>query len=174
MRSSVSRDKITPVVRATDPPLPPTCRCVATSSCTRRASAVTRLAHGAGRCNLVELEASRLLEAQGELRDLVGQVHDVVALPQVEGEEWRHAHVVEAEGNVVTSAEEELAQPRGLVGAHQPVRLELEDHEAITIAELRAPRNADETTRGKTAREVALPLEAHEWRAPSHGLGGEA
>src|SRR5262249_20647711 len=139
-----------------------------------RASAVTRLAHGAGRCNLVELEAPRLLEAQGELRDAVGQGDDGVALPQVKGEERRHANVVEAEGGVVTAAKEELAQPRGLVGADQPVRLELEDHEAITLAELRAPRNADETTRGKTAREVALPFEAHEWRAPSHGLGGEA
>src|SRR5215472_7814489 len=45
-----------------------------------RARAITRLAHGAGRRDLVELEAPRLLEAQGELRDLVGQVHDVVTL----------------------------------------------------------------------------------------------
>src|SRR5215470_7406140 len=98
----------------------------------------------------------------------------VVALTQVEGKEGGHAHVVEAERDVVASAEEKLPKPRGLVRANQPVRLQLEDHESIALAELRAPWDANEAAHGEATGEVALPLEAHERRAARHGIGREA
>src|SRR5439155_3058501 len=115
------------------------------------------------RIHLVDLQVIGVREAHDELRGIVGQVHDAIAIRQVHREGRARPDVVEAQGDHVTLAPERVLEPGGLLLSPEPGQTHPELDEPRAVDEPRRPPNPDPAGRRALTERAGLAGEGDEW-----------
>src|SRR6267142_523768 len=123
------------------------------------------------RIDLVNLQMVGVGETDRELRRIVGQMDDAIAVRQVHRERRPGSDVVEAQGDDVTLAPERVLQPGGLLHAPQPRQVHPKLDEPRTVDEPRRPRDPDPAPRRALSEWAWLAGVRDERRAAGDRLG---
>ncbi len=122
----------------------------------------------------MDLQVIRVYEVDDELGRIVGEVDDAIAMGEVHRERRARPDVVEAQGDHVTLAPEDVLQPGGLLRPPESRQAHPELDEPRAIDEPGGPRDPDPARRRALAERAALPGVGDERRAARKRLGSRA
>ena len=110
-------------------------------------------------------------ELRDDLRGLVGEADDPVAMLEVHGKERARPHLVEAHGQPVAGPPERVFDPRARLVLDETLGAHLEVHHPEGIGQPRRPRDLDVADGRGEPEGATLADEGHEGRPPGNRLG---
>src|SRR5262245_54485926 len=123
------------------------------------------------RIDLVDLEMRGVGEVDDELRGIVREMHNSIAIREIHGKRRSRPHVVEAHRDHVALAPERVLEPRGLLLTPESREPHPELDEPAAVGQPRRPRDLDPAPRRALPEWAGLARVRDERRAPGDRLG---